>query len=126
MLTSNLWVDVGFHDGTKGKIVDFVYKHVDWPLTNNGKYFPEAVVVQFHSMEKWIEPFLEGVPTTVVIPVVLDGWIIGTKYFIRKQFPLVLLWAFTTHKSQGRTLYLAVIDIGNSERCYGMTLVALY
>ena len=31
MLTFNLWVDVGFHNGANGKVVDFVYKHADRP-----------------------------------------------------------------------------------------------
>ena len=36
-----------------------------------------------------------------------------------------LEWAITTHKSQGRTLESTVIDLGSSERCSGVTLVAL-
>ena len=62
--------------------------------------------MQFHSMEKGIEPFLEGVPNTVAIKVVSDEWRIGTKYFIRKQFTFVLFWAFTIHKAQGK-LYIS-------------------
>ena len=27
MLTSNLWADVGLHDGAKGEVVDIVYKY---------------------------------------------------------------------------------------------------
>ena len=91
MLTSNLWVDVGLHNGAKGKVVDFLYKHADGPQTKNGKEFPEAFVVQFHSMAEGVEPFLGGLPNTVAVPVVLAKWRICTKYFIRKQFPLVLL-----------------------------------
>ena len=72
MLTSNLWVDVGLHNGAKGKVVDFVYKNANEPCMNKGEESPEDVVVKFHSMEKGIKPFLDGVPNTVTIPVVSD------------------------------------------------------
>jgi len=45
--------------------------------------------------------------------------------FIREQFPIMLSWAFTIHKSQGKTLERAVIDLGKAEKCSCMTLVAL-
>ena len=76
-------------------------------------------------MLEGVEPFPEGVPNTVAILVVSDWWRIGAKYFIRKQFTLVLSWAFTTHKAQGKTLDIAVIDIGNSERFCSMNLFDL-
>ena len=76
-------------------------------------------------MAEYIEPFLEGVPNNVAITVVLDEWIISTEYFIRKQFTLVLLWAFKIYKAQGNTLDIAIIDISKSERCCSMTLVVL-
>ena len=47
------------------------------------------------------------------------------KTLIRTQFPLMLSWAITIHKPQGRTLELAVIDLGTIEKCCGMSLVAL-
>ena len=34
------------------------------------------------------------------------------KYITRRQFPLMLTWAATFHKSQGKTLERAVIDLG--------------
>ena len=33
----------------------------------------------------------------------------------------MLLWAITIHKSQGSTLEMAKNDLGNSEKCAGMT-----
>ena len=112
--------------GRKVKVVDFLYKHADWPQTNNRKESTEAIALQLHSIVEGVEPFLEGVTNTVEIPVVLAEWIIGTNYIIRKKFPLVLSWAFNIHKAQSKTLYLSVIDIGKSEIYYGMALVAFY
>ena len=125
MLTSSSWVDFGLHNGAKGKVVDFVYKHADGPQINNGKALIEGVVVQFHSKGEGVEPFIEGVPNTVAIEFFSAEWKIRTKYSICKQFPLVLLWTFTIHKAQDKNLDLATIDIDKSERCCGMTLVAL-
>ena len=52
-------------------------------------------------------------------------WKHNGKTLIWTHFPLVLSWAITIHKSQGRTLELAVIDLGISEKLCGMSLVAL-
>ena len=37
----------------------------------------------------------------------------------------MLAWDFTIHKSQGKTLDCAVINLGKIENCSGMNLVAL-
>ena len=44
ILTSNLWTEVGLHDGAKVKMINFVYIYALVP--RNG-VVPEAVVVQF-------------------------------------------------------------------------------
>ena len=42
----------------------------------------------------------------------------------RQQLPLRLRYAMTIDKSQGQTLYQAVIDLGKTERAAGCTFVA--
>ena len=41
---------------------------------------------------------------------------------IYQQLTLMILWYFTIHKAQGKTLDCAVIDLVKSDKCCGTTL----
>lgn len=43
----------------------------------------------------------------------------------REQIPLILGWAYTTHMSQSTTLDYAIVDLGTSIFCPGLSYVAL-
>ena len=43
----------------------------------------------------------------------------------RKQYSLKLRYGMTTHKTQGETLDLGIIDLGKNERSFGSTFVQL-
>ena len=45
MLTYNQWVDVGFHNGAKLKVVGILYNHSSGYPMNNVKKLPEDAVV---------------------------------------------------------------------------------
>jgi ATP-dependent DNA helicase PIF1 len=123
MFTSNLWTAAGLHNGAKGKVVDFVYTTPDGPRSGS---LPKSVVVQFPHLDETVDAFLPGLPKTVSIPTIQVEWSnTAGKVYTRKQFSLMLSWAFTIHKSQGKTFDRAVIDLGKREMCSGMTLVAL-
>jgi len=67
-----------------------------------------------------------GLPKTVAIPAIKAEWNNPNgETFIREQFPIMRSWAFTIHKSHGKTLERVVIDLGKAEKCSGMILVSL-
>ena len=99
MLIINENVELGLINGARGVIEDF----------ENG--FP---IVRFasgirHVVKQYSWEFIE-----------IDKYIIK-----RLQIPLVLAWALTIHKSQGSTLDIAEIDVGDSIFEYGQTYTAL-
>jgi len=125
MLTSNLWTTVGLHNGDRGRVVDFEYTISEEPF-HPSKQLLEAMVVEFGHLHESVPLFLFHKPKTVAIPPINAEWTnTNGDTMIRKQFPLMLSLAFTVHKSQGKTLDRAVIDLGKAEKCIGMTLVAL-
>ena len=67
MLTSNLWTEVGLHNGANGTVVDLVYTNSEG-LRNGG--VPESVVVKFWDLAEntYIESFLEGCEQSLTIP----------------------------------------------------------
>ena len=46
-------------------------------------------------------------------------------YVHHKQFPLILAFAVTVHKSQGLSLDCAIMDLSDQVFCPGMAYVAL-
>ena len=70
-------------------------------------------------------PFLPGIPNTVAIPTIQDERLDNGNNLIRRQFPLMISWAYTIHKYQGKTLDLAIIYLGEIDKCFGMTSVVI-
>lgn len=119
MLTMNIWTEVGLCNGALGNVLDFVYADGQNPPT-----LPICVIVQFD--ENYNGPSLSAtLPRCVPIcPVTQVSQNLGHKCE-RQQLPLKLAWAMTIHKSQGLTLKKAWVDLDPSEKCSGMTYVAL-
>ena len=113
VLLYNLSVKNGLANGTQGVVRDIVYK----PGTSSPDDMPILVMVQFdHTV---------GLPSnTVPIAPVSRSFVYNNQPASRLQIPLMLAWAFTTHKSQGMTLPRTVVNV-TSEFAAGLAYVAL-
>ena len=78
------------------------------------------MVVKCNELKEEIQPPLPDTPRIVSILVLNVEWINSNwqnldGVFIHKQSPLILASYFRIHKSQGKTLDCAVINLGESE-----------
>ena len=73
MLTSNSWNHVGLHNGSRGKVLGFVYMNSYGPQSQT---FSEAIVVQFSHLEPDMPAFLEDYPRSVAIATITAEWAI--------------------------------------------------
>lgn len=115
MLTSNLWQQVGLCNGATGIVESILYAEGHKPPA-----LPIAMMVNFNDYAG--PPFLPSKPKCIPIPPVTFEWQNGSYRLSHQQLPLRLSYAITIHKSQGRTLSKAVIDIGDKEMAAGCTL----
>lgn len=91
--------DMGLVNGSRGVITGF---QDNYPIVKFNNSISE--VIKPHSFE--YEDVKKG-------------------FIYRKQIPLKLAWCITVHKSQGMSIDIAEVDIGNNVFEYGQTYVAL-
>ena len=114
----NLWPDVGLCNGSTGTLIDLIYQVNQQPPD-----LPVSVIVQF---DNYTGPSVNNtVPCCVPICPATATVQLHDGIHERQQLPLKLAYALTIHKSQGLTLDKAWIDLGKSEKCPGISYVAL-
>lgn len=117
MLTKNVWQLKGLYNGSLGTVKGLMFRDGVSP-----PHQPYCILIEF---DEYRGPaVVEDSPKVVPIiteTVQFDGQ--SGKSGSRQQFPLVLGWAITIHKSQGLTLKTVVLGLGGNEYQTGLTYV---
>ncbi|EFZ04536.1 ATP-dependent DNA helicase PIF1 [Metarhizium robertsii ARSEF 23] len=94
MLTSNLWQPVGLCNGARGTVYD-----IGWAPGANPVQEPCVIMTEF---DKYSGPvFLTTADDRQTVPI--RDFLIGATHCTRTQFPLIVCYAITVHKSQSIT-----------------------
>ena len=109
MLRRNKNVEVGLVNGSVGIVESITTK------TSGGKTEVQNIVINFDRIPEPVRIERESCTFEVLKGI----------FFTRKQFPIMLSFAITVHKSQGLSLKTAIVDAGPSCFGCGMVYVAL-
>lgn len=109
MLKRNKNVEAGLVNGSIGKITGFN------TTTQGNMTVVNSVTVKFDKIDATVNIERDSASFEVLKYV----------YYTRKQFPLMLAFAITIHKSQGLSLQTAIVDAGSTNFGPGMVYVAL-
>ena len=112
MLRRNLSTSHGLVNGARRIVTDVV-------VDQNAPEMPLCIMIQF---DNYSGPTING---SVPIAPVQANWISGNSNCKRVQFPIMLAFAITIHKSQGLTLDKNVVNLGEFETSLGLSYVAL-
>jgi hypothetical protein len=128
LLTTNIWKDTGLVNGQPAIIKDVVYLVDQIP----NKSLPSFIVIDCPNYT-W-PSFFEEPEKKTWVPIVPSTFLDDTYAASRTGYPMRLAYAMTIHKSQGESLAMIWVDIGNSstlkalgktEIAPGLTFVAL-
>jgi ATP-dependent DNA helicase PIF1 len=118
MLTKNIWQSKGLYNGAFGTVRGLIYHGNTSPPS-----LPACVLVEFDEYEGPSAVTNSERPIVPIVPETAEFDNTSGKQGTRSQFPLVLGWAMTIHKSQGLTLDKVVLGIGSREIGFGLTYV---
>lgn len=105
MLRQNLWTEQGLVNGSVGEVVDVIYHPDATPQDDQAS----VLMCRFDSYTgPYLDPEFKTIPIVPVKKSICDNK--GNYCVI--QFPVVLNYACTIHKSQGLTMENAYIDLG--------------
>ncbi|KHO00508.1 ATP-dependent DNA helicase PIF1 [Metarhizium album ARSEF 1941] len=121
MLTCNLWQQVGLCNGARGTVYDIGWAPGADPVRDQ----PCVIMMGF---DKYTGPaFLttaDGRKIVPILPVDRD-FLVGVTLCTRTQFPLIVCYAITVHKSQSITEDKIVTDLSCRDFQTGLSYVAV-
>lgn len=101
MCTTNTWSNVGIVNGTAG------------------------VVVKINASLRICDVYFPSIKKNMQITAIKHSCKTGRFTFVREQLPLVVSWAMTIHKSQGKTIDAVIVDAGKTNFASSQIYVAL-
>ena len=112
-LISNEWTEAGLTNGADGTVVAILYDSTSKPPS-----LPTAVLVSFPD---YIGPsYLPDYPNCVPITPITRKWQEGTTICSRTMLPLILGYALSFHRLQGKTIPLEICNPGDKEFTPGL------
>ena len=123
MLTENIWTERGLVNGAQGTLRDIV-----WPngTTDPRSEPPTALLIEFDKYDGPALVELSGGHKLVPNLRSKREWTRGDGVCSRVQFPIIVAYAITVHKSQGITVDRAVLDLSDkADFVPGLTYVAI-
>jgi ATP-dependent DNA helicase PIF1 len=118
MLTKNVWQSRALYNGALGTVRGLVFHANVLPPS-----LPACILVEFDEYDGPSAVTNSERPIVPIVPETAEFDEACGKSGNRSQFPLVLGWAMTIHKSQGLTLDKVVLGIGSIEIAVGLTYV---
>lgn len=125
MLRNNLCVSFGLVNGAVGVVRHIVMqanRQIEEPeeeILQDRERRPHVIMVEF---QNYTGPMIHN---CVPIPMVKHRWRSGQYRLSREQFPLMVAFAISIHKSQGLGFDRVVIDLGQTEDPLGLAYVAM-
>jgi hypothetical protein len=121
MLTQNIWQPAGLVNGARGTVYD-----IGWASGADAHRDPPCAIMMV--MDKYAGPSYlttdDGREVVPILPVKRD-FFLGTSACTRKQFPLMVSYAITVHKSQSITVDKMVTDLSERDFQTGLSYVAV-
>ncbi|KAJ6437058.1 ATP-dependent DNA helicase PIF1 [Purpureocillium lavendulum] len=121
MLTCNLWQQVGLCNGARGTVYDIGWAPGRDPVRDQ----PCVIMMEF---DKYTGPaFLTTTDGRKIVPILPVGrdFLVGATLCTRTQFPLIVCYAITVHKSQSITEDRIVTDLSCRDFQTGLSYVAV-
>ncbi len=119
VVTANIWKRAGITNGSKGRVVDIIYRNVSSVLPD----LPDIIIIELEQYSG--PPFFEECHRRNWVPFVAECVYNPRSNSSRVQFPFMLAYAITVHKAQGETLDKGVIAFGSTEKSLGSSYVQI-
>ena len=112
-LISNEWTEAGLTNGAMGTVLGIIY-----PPTSQPPELPAAVICIFPSYTG--PPYLENVPQSFAVIPITRKWQKGKTTCSRTMIPLIIGYALSIHRLQGKTCDKIILNPGPKEFSQGL------